>query len=128
LAFIGFAVEVRAEERLMPSLTSVKNGIRKSKKSCSGRRKSSEHEVLAGRMADTADWVLVLDGSKELPYHSQTLCALSSVLAGKLYAQHREDGKVAVPFARGLDVAVAFLQWSYRQKPTFTPQLAKELA
>jgi len=79
-------------------------------------------------MADTADWVLVLKNGVELPCHSQILSAHSPVLLGLSETKPREDGKIAIPFSRDLDVADGFLRWIYRIKPTLTPLLAEELA
>lgn len=78
--------------------------------------------------AASADWVLRAD-SKDLPVHSKLLCSLSPVLAGLEGTKPDGDGKVLVPFSRGVEVAVKFLQWAYTRGPLdLTILEAQELA
>lgn len=78
--------------------------------------------------AASADWVLRAD-SKDLPVHSKLLCSLFPVLAGLEGMKPDGDGKVPVPFSRGVEVAVKFLQWAYTRGPLdLTILEARELA
>lgn len=87
-------------------------------------------EGLDKRTISSANWALKLVDGTLIPCHGELLAIVSPVLAGLQDTKPVKGSKymVEVPFAKGADVAEAFLLWVYHRPNEWTDSQAIELA